>query len=239
MKKILLAAAVCMAGLSSVKAQIAKGNLFVGSDIGTATFNSGTLTYDYSTGNIQKTDHKKFEIGVSPALGVFVTDHLVIGGNLNVNYSHIKDNITLTDASGTGTVATSNSSTYAIGPFLRYYFFNTTPSKTLLYIQGVALVGSGSGSTNESHVSPGDSYVSTSNDNNMFIFRANGSLGITHFIGKSVALDVALGYLYNYEKYTTNYNIQPTNGAVNSGSVKTTVPENGVALSAGFHFFLP
>ncbi|WP_295671078.1 hypothetical protein [uncultured Mucilaginibacter sp.] len=239
MKKILLAAVVCISGLTTVKAQVAKGNLFVGSDIGATSYNSGTVTFDYSNGSVQKTNNKKFDLGISPSLGVFVTDHLVFGGSLDVNYSHLKDNITSTAPEGTSSVATSNSSTYSIGPFLRYYFFNTAPSKTLFYVQGLATVGSGSGSTNISHVSPGNNYVNTSNDNNMFLFKANASLGITHFIGKNVGLDVAVGYLYNYEKYTTNFNNQPENGNANSGSVKTTLPENGIGLSAGFHFFLP
>ena len=239
MKKIFLAAAVCMAGLSSVKAQIAKGNLFVGSDIGGTTYNWGTNTFDNSTGDIQKINNKKYAIGLTPAMGVFVTDHLVFGGYLDISYDHTKDNVTNTDPANVSTQATGSSSTYSIGPFLRYYFFNTKPSKTLLYIEGRAAVGTGSGSDNESHIAPGNGFVYTSNDNNMFLFKADGSVGITHFISKNVGLDVAVGYLYNYEKYTTNYTNQPDGGGATSGSIKTTVPENGITLSAGFHFFLP
>jgi len=239
MKKIILTMAVCIAGLTGVKAQIAKGNLFVGSTIGATTYNWGTYTYDYSTGNNQKLDNKKYSINLTPSLGVFVTDHLVFGGNLDVGYDHTKNDVTNTDPAGTGTQTTVNSSTYSVGPFLRYYFFNTTPSKTLVYIQGVATVGTGSGSTNESHINTDDNLIYTANDNNMFLFKANGSLGITHFIGKNIGLDVAVGYMYDYEKYTTNFTNQPGSGGSSSGSIKTTLPENGIALSAGFHFFLP
>ena len=238
MKRIFLVLAICFTGLTSLKAQLAKGNLFVGSTIGSTAYNWGTNTYLYSAGNTQKLDSKQFAIDLTPSLGVFVTNHLVFGGSLDVGYSHNKSDVTNTDGSVVPTQTTINNSTYSIGPFLRYYFYNSTPSKTLLYVEGRATVGSGSGSTNELDSNTGNTTY-TATDNNVFLFTAAGSLGVTHFITKNIGLDVALGYSYDYEKYTTDFTFDPNSGNTSSGSKKATLPQSGITLFAGFHFFLP
>jgi len=242
MRKIFLALALCAGGLTIANAQTAKGNLFLGTGLGATSYTTGNYTFDYSDGNNVSQNDKKYVFGVNPQLGVFLTDHLVFGGTLGVNYGHEKSVLNNTDPTVVGSQSVTNSSTYSIGPFLRYYFFNATPSKTLFYIQGDAGIGTGSENSNQTSTSASTSNVYTAHASNLLMFNAAGSLGITHFVSKSIGLDVAVTYLYNDEKYTDNYNSVTTNAAgvpnSNSGTFKATLPQNGIGVSAGFHLFL-
>src|SRR5436309_10709585 len=99
MKKIIFAACLCIATTSLVNAQTQKGNLFVGASIGNTSYSSATDNYSYSDGNFRNTDIKINRIGLSPRLGVFVTDHFIVGGSFGLNYIHNKTNDDITENS--------------------------------------------------------------------------------------------------------------------------------------------
>jgi hypothetical protein len=242
MKKILLALALCAGVLTGVNAQTAKGNLFLGTGLGATSYNTGNYTFDYSDGNNVSQNDKKYALSLSPSIGVFLTDHLVFGGSLDVSYDHEKSVLNNTDPTQVGSISTTNSTNYSVGPFLRYYFFNTTPSSTLFYLQGNAGIGSGSQNSTQNSTNTSTSNVYTAHAGSLLLFNAAGSLGITHFVSKTIGLDLAVSYLYNYEKYTDNFSNVTTNSAgvpnSNSGTFKATLPQNGIGLSAGFHLFL-
>jgi len=240
MKKIFLVIAVSIGALTSVKAQLTKGNLFLGTDIGTGTYNSGNYSFNYSDGNVVNQNFKKSTISLSPQIGVFLTDHLIFGGHFDLNYDHEKSIINNTDPTLAPSQSTTDGTTYTIGPFLRYYFFNSTPSKTLVFLQGSAGIGSGSSSENQTETVAGTNNVYTANSSGMFTYNVGGSLGITHFVSKNVGLDIAVSYLYNNEKYTNNFNNANSGGSANNtGSYKASLPNNGIGIFAGFHLFLP
>jgi hypothetical protein len=243
MKKIILSLATCAIALTSVKAQMAKGNLFMGTVLGTTTYNFGTFTYNYSDANIKTEDQKHYSLSLRPSMGVFLTDHLIFGGTLALSYSHDQDNISNTTDNLLINNGTTNSTTFSVGPFVRYYFFDSQPAKTLFYLQAEAGVGTGGGSTTESTLNTANTSISSSGTTNgMFVFRGGGSLGLTHFIQKNIGLDIGVGYAYDYESYTSTLSTQttPSSGAAATGSssYKAKVPQNGITLSAGFHFFI-
>lgn len=243
MKKSILVLLIGIAGLTSVNAQMTKGNLFIGTGLGAATYNTGNYNFNYSDGNVRAQDAKDFSLSVSPQMGVFLSDHLVFGGTLDLAYDHTKNNISNTTDGLSANNSTLNSTTFAIGPFLRYYFYNSPESKTVFYLQGDAAAGIGGGSTTQSVVNEnGSSTYSNGSNSNTFVFRGGGGLGVTHFITKDIGLDFGVGYLYSYQKYTNNFTDQVTTaGGVSSstpGSFKATVPQNGFSVSAGFHFFV-
>ena len=244
MKKIILAIAICAAGLTSVKGQVAKGNLFIGTGLGTTTYNFGTFNYNYSDGNIKSQNEKNYSLDLSPQLGVFLTSHLVFGGTLGLDYQHNKSNFSSSNDVITSSNVSNNATNFTLGPFLRYYFFNSNPTNTMLFIEGDAALGTGSGSTSETDFERDNSVnLATGNTSSMFIFKAGGSLGVTHMIQKNIGIDFAVGYLYDYEKNTTNLVNQTTTagGATTSTPLtyKATMPENGISVSAGFHFMVP
>src|SRR5580698_10185119 len=104
MKKILLMMAIAAAGFTAAKAQVEKGNLFIGPGLGTTTYNFGTYNFDYSNGNIKNQDQKNYSLDLSPQVGVFLTDHLIFGGALGLDYTNNKSNFN----SSADVISTSN-----------------------------------------------------------------------------------------------------------------------------------
>ena len=243
MKKIFFIIAACFIGITSVKAQIAKGNLFVGTGIGSTTYNFGNYSYTYSDANVKNQDQKAYTLNLSPSIGVFLTDHLIFGGSLNLAYDHNKTDISNTTDNFLTNNSTVNTTTFTAGPFVRYYFFDAEPKNTLVFVQADAAVGTGGGSTNGSTLYTNNSATSSNgNTNGMFVFKAGGAIGVTHFIQKNIGLDISVGYGYDLQKYTATLNTQTTNAAGlvsnTSSSYKASIPQNGITLAAGFHFFI-
>jgi hypothetical protein len=71
-------------------AQLSKGTLIVGPTIGTANYNSVSNNYNYADSGLRKTTNHNFGISGGPQVGVFLTDHFVVGGSLGVDYVHNK-----------------------------------------------------------------------------------------------------------------------------------------------------
>jgi hypothetical protein len=243
MKKILTTALVCIFGLTMVKAQIAKGNLFVGSSFGFASYTSIDNTYNFSDGGTKQLDQKIYDVNLNPAYGVFVTDHLILGGMFNLDYNNNKTDIANFEGSPSNSTGTNISSLFSIGPFVRYYFFDTKPSNTLLYIQAGAALGTGGGSSSGSGSGTTSSYVSTGKLSGYFLYRGGFQLGVTHFIQGNLGLDISLGYDYLHEEYTDNYNTATTTFATGvvrdplySAGVKSI--SNGITFNAGLHYFI-
>src|SRR5689334_2216056 len=93
MKSIILVAIFCAVSSCLLAQQLSKGTLFVGSSIGSTNYNSITNNYDYVDSGLRKTINHNFGIGLTPQMGVFVTNHLVVGGNLGLDYTHNKQEI--------------------------------------------------------------------------------------------------------------------------------------------------
>lgn len=87
----------------STNAQITKGNWMVG---GSANFTNYKSTYQYGDTESTQTGSG---LQISPNLGYFIKDNIVLGTALGFNYSN---------PSGDN----NNSFSYGIGPFARYYF---------------------------------------------------------------------------------------------------------------------
>ncbi len=242
MKKIIIAALVCAASVTVVKAQTEKGNLFMGSTIGYTEYSSQNQNLAYPDGNFENTNTKFSGILLQPEFGVFVSDHLVFGGNLNLDYRHFNRILNKTETSTVNSSTITNTTTVTIGPFLRYYFFGSQPASTLFYIQAGANAGTGGGNTSGTGSNPSVNYTVSGTVNQMFVWGGAGSIGVTHFISKDIGLDIALGYLYDHEK---SNNVNTTDNTATSGSKSTSSNNyelashtNGVTLSAGFHWFL-
>jgi len=204
---------------------------------------SGDYSFDYSNGNNIKHNNDKFNLGLIPTVGVFVSDHLVFGGALDIGYDHKKTSINNANSSTPASTETVSGGQYSIGPFIRYYFFDTNPSKTVFFGEVVTGLGTGNGNTTESSSKAAISTFYTAKASNMFLFNAYATLGVTHFVSNTIGIDAAVNYLYMYQRYTSNYDSQTTNsnGIVNNkpGSFTATLPQNRFSLTVGVHLFLP
>lgn len=243
MKKIFITAILYMGCTILAKAQLQKGNLFVGSSFGAASYNSIDNTSDFSDGNTNQQHQKNFNLNIDPTYGVFLTDHFILAGVFTLDYNHDRtDNVNLEPAvaNSTSTVASTQ---FSIGPLVRYYFFNAKPGNNLFYLQAQAAVGTGSGTSSGYGSSATSSYVSAGKLSDMFLYRGGVAVGITHFVRKNLGLDISVGYNYTHQNYTNAYNTATTNSA--TGVVKDPLysanvnsANNGIILSAGFHYFI-
>jgi hypothetical protein len=240
MKNIILAAALCVIS-TGLFAQVSKGTLFVGSTIGSTNYNSITNNYDYVDSGLRKTTNHNFGIGLNPQLGVFVTDHHIVGGSLGFVFAHNKQNIESTEGNLNSNDTRKNTFTINVGPFVRYYFFNTAPGSTLFFAQLDAKLGTGSGNSSGNGDNVASTFTSSGKITKIFNWNAGGSIGVTHFIQKNVGLDIFAGYNYSNDKShnlaTTNYTSK-SGGAntVNTSDYDLTTHSNNIILGAGFHW---
>lgn len=244
MKKAMLAMVACSVFAFDASAQFSKGIVMMGATIGTTGYSSANSDYNYDAGNTRSTGTQTFTLSAGPQIGVFLTQHLVLGAtpSLNLSTSHVSTTNTSANGTQTGSTNTATTTTISIGPFLRDYFA-AMPGNNWFYAQVNGSVGSGSGS------SSGNSYTNTSTGNtndkisSVFNWNAGVSLGLTHFFYKRIGMDVSLGYLYSHaHNYNVNNTITTTKA---TGSISQTASDyslntetNGVTFGAGFHWFM-
>jgi hypothetical protein len=246
MKKICLLICVWISCVLSSSAQFSRGTIFVGPTLGTSSYQSAADNLDYSSGNnaTRTSSSKTYAFSIGPQVGVFVNDHLVLGGS--VNYSHsAKDthtNTSLVNGNLLASNSSANTSTFNTGPFLRYYYFDNL-SKNIFYTQLNGTVGTGHGVTSGSgNNNINSTYQSDGTTSGIFSWSAGGSVGLTHFFSDFIGMDIAVGYSYNS---TTSNSQNVTNTTSNateivthvSNTYKETLLTHGVTLGLGFHWF--
>jgi len=227
MKKIGLLISVCISCAFSTSAQFSRGTIFVGPTIGTNSYQSASDNLDYSSGNnvTRASSSKTYAFSIGPQVGVFVNDHLVLGGS--VNYSHsAKDTHTNTSqVNGNFLTANTNASTstFNTGPFLRYYYFDKL-SRNVFYTQLNGTLGTGHGVTSGSgNNNMSSTYQSDGMKSGIFSWSAGGSVGLTHFFNDFVGMDIAVGYSYNS---TTSNSQNVTNTTSTATEIVTRAPSN-------------
>jgi hypothetical protein len=245
MKKLITLALFTLGFIITLKAQLSKGTVFVGTTIGTSSYASESDNLDYTSGtNINRdTKSKTYAFSVGPLVGVFVTNHLVVGGTINYSITHRKSNETLQSSVNVPTTAFTNTTTYTvnIGPFARYYFYNKPTSRNAIYLQVNATAGTGNGTTTNSGVNVNSSYTTDGQVSNITNWNAGTSLGLTHFFSHTVGMDVAFGYTYTSSKSDNNNNTTTTtNGGIATSVLNNyneTTLTNGLSFGVGFHWY--
>ncbi|KPE50731.1 outer membrane beta-barrel protein [Chryseobacterium indologenes] len=185
MKKILLAGAVALFGLSN--AQIAKGTAYL----------SGQVTYAQEEDNNFDTKVENFRI--VPTAGYFVGTNLAVG--LGVGYKSDKGTKTSTQTFGNTTVVTEVTETkpaFVVAPFVRKYW--TLADKLYIFGQlevpmefgnvknetsSVATTTTGSGTTTATQ--------SSSNKANYTTIGVNVKPGLDYFLNKNWTIEATIG----------------------------------------------
>lgn len=109
MRKITLFSILFLFGFTLVSAQIQKGNLMVGANIGSGLIsdsNNGIMGFNF---NLNKGGG--FDLGLSPKVGYFIEDNLMVGAMVNLGFSKSRK------SAGVSTKATS----YGFQGLGRYY----------------------------------------------------------------------------------------------------------------------
>ncbi|MFS4427936.1 outer membrane beta-barrel protein [Chryseobacterium sp. GVT01B] len=200
MKKILLAGAVALFGLSN--AQIAKGTTYLSGSVG------------YSQKETDNGNYKKENFNVLPTVGYFVNTNLAVG--LGIGYETEKTTETSTLTTPLGTTVSKDITkkpAFVVAPFVRKYW--TLSEK--LYIFGQLAVPMQFGKTeteNSSVTTSGNTTASTSTSTEAKYTQIGVTVkpGLDYFLNKNWSIEATIGE-FGYNNYkpkdgdaTNNYN---------------------------------
>lgn len=225
---------------SSVTAQFGKGMRMPGVTLGSAFFNSGKTEFTPTSPNTSGyTSHiNSGGFSLSPSLGWFVTNDIVVGGQLIAGYSYDKN----IDEQNDVTFRKNVYKTFnvGLGAFVRKYFI--TQGSYIPFAQ--ATVSGGIGSTNSDGFLYATNYKETYAGKSSGDFFANAgiTLGVTKMLNDHIGIDISAGYLYSYNKRTfktTTKRDLDYNGSIDEEGVEeTTTKKNNHGFTVGFGFQL-
>lgn len=196
MKKILLAGAVALFGLSN--AQIAKGTTYLSGSVG------------YSQEETNNGNDKKENFNVLPTVGYFVNTNLAIG--LGVGYQTEKNTLTST-VGNTVSESVTKQPAFVVAPFVRKYW--TLSDKLYFFGQLAVPMQFGKTETETNSVTTvGNTVVtnSTSTEAKYTKIGVTVKPGLDYFLNKNWSIEATIGE-FGYSNYkpkdgdaTNNYN---------------------------------
>lgn len=200
MKKILLAGAVALFGLSN--AQIAKGTTYLSGSVGYSQEES-------NNGNL-----KKENFNVLPTVGYFVNTNLAIG--LGIGYQTEKNTTTTTATLGNTTVVNESivkTPAFVVAPFVRKYW--TLSDKLYFFGQLAVPMQFGKTETETNSVATSGNTVVTNSTSTEAKYTKIGVTvkpGLDYFLNKNWSIEATIGE-FGYSNYkpkdgdaTNNYN---------------------------------
>ncbi len=189
MKKVLLAGAVALFGLSN--AQIAKGTVYLSGQVG------------YSQQENNNTDRKDESFRILPTVGYFVGTNLAVG--LGVGYASDKITTTQTTPFPTGSVVAESKNTQSavvVAPFVRKYW--TLADKLYIFGQLEVPMEFGNIKQEGSTITTAGNTVTTtssSTKNNYTSVGVNIKPGLDYFLNKNWSIEATIGeFGYNTSK---------------------------------------
>jgi outer membrane protein len=196
MKKILLAGAVALFGLSN--AQIAKGTTYLSGSVG------------YSQVESNNGNDKKENFNVLPTVGYFVNTNLAIG--LGVGYQTEKNTLTSTFGN-TVSESVTKQPAFVVAPFVRKYW--TLSDKLYFFGQLAVPMQFGKTETETNSVTTVGNTVVTSSTSTEAKYTKIGVTvkpGLDYFLNKNWSIEATIGE-FGYSNYkpkdgdaTNNYN---------------------------------
>lgn len=227
---------------SPVMAQFTKGMRMPGITLGSAFFNSGntefTPTSPNTSGYTSKTNAGGFSL--SPSLGWFVTNDMVVGGQLIAAYNYDKN----IDEQNNVTFRKNVYKTFnaGLGAFVRKYILT---SGSFIPFGQVNIAG-GTGSSSSNGFMYATNYKETYDGKSSGDVFANAgiNLGLTKMLNDHAGIDIYAGYLYSYNKSkfkTTTQRDIDFNGSIDEEGVEETTTKktnHGFTIGIGFQLFL-
>lgn len=214
MKKLLLKI-LALFTISSTFAQTNQGQINVGASSNLSfTFQNGNIEFDgEDIGDIP--DITTFEF--SPQIGYFVVDNLLLGLGTSISSEKFSTENEFSNFE-------DKSTTFAIGPLLRYYFLNENIKP---YLQGsIAYATNKIESKSEFDSDFGFENTETiEQKQNGFAFGFDA--GVAFFLNKVISLDLGVGY--------ARTSLSPNNGDDGEEDVKSK--SNIIGAVVGFNLF--
>lgn len=232
MKKLLfiLLAFMC----STSYGQFTKGTRTVGLSLTSFNFSSLNSTYDVSQIGSSTTTNNNLNISITPSMGWFISEKVLVGGNLNFNIGNTKY------TAGNNVTRKGNSYGVGFGGFGRYYLGSTN---FMPYAQASLGAGIGSGKNTWDEVYTNYTEKGEGNQKSIINVSAGIGLGLTKMINKNTGFDINLGYqftntTFNYSSVSNVQFTTPPSSEVRKSEYKYTGVNNGVSFSIGFLVFL-
>lgn len=186
-----------------MQAQNKKGNLLVGVNLGGSglSFGNTESSYSYIPSTVYKSKTNGFSFSINPNIGIYISDNVVVGGNITINpYSYKYDN------SNTGSSATSQSKYHAIyvgvGPYGRFYF-GDNKGKGMPFVQVDAGIDFVPGYKYDYTTSTGTNNY-TEKYKNYTSWNTGIQVGYEHFFNEIIGIQYSVGYSFSSYKYTSN-----------------------------------
>ena len=240
-KSVLFIPALLMAMM--MNAQFKKGDKMVGASV-------GSMFYDHSSSDLSNTlgssttgtDH--FGVAITPSLGWFINENVVIGIAPSVSYDKQKQ---LGKSSNGNTYLKDESNHFGIniGGFTRYYFKGSS-DKLRFFGQYNLSLGLGGGKDEGFEYERTGIYVERYNRKSSGDFMANTgiSAGLSKFLGHYTALDFYIGYNFSYTKSNpsgstmTDYTDPGTPDTTVKVDYDQKITTHNIVLGVGFQVFL-
>jgi hypothetical protein len=233
---------LALSAYSPLLAQFSKGMRMPGITVGNIFFNSGTTEYVSASQNTSGyTSHiNKGGFAVSPGMGWFVSDDLVVGAQLIAGYTYDKNIDDQNNLTFRKNIYKSFNG--GLGVFARKYFSTT---KSLIPFSQIS-IAAGTGASKSEGFLYGSNYKETYSGKSSgdFFANAGAQLGVSKLLSDHIGIDISAGYLYSYTKNTFRNNTARDidfNGSIDETGVEeisTKKNNHGFMLSAGFQVFL-
>lgn len=238
---LLLFTFLALSAYNALMAQFSKGMRMPGITLGSAFFHSGSAEYTPANTNTAgyTSNTNKTGFSLSPALGWFVANDLVVGGQLIGGYTYDKN----VDEQNNVTFRKNIYRTFdlGLGIWTRKYFLT---GKTFLPF-GQLNISGGTGSSKSEGFMYATDYKETYNGRSSGDFFANAGIssGVTKMINDHAGIDIYAGYLYSYRKNTFKTNSERDvdfNGSIDEQGVDemtTKKKDNGFMIGVAFQLF--
>ncbi len=200
MGRSLLLFLVLLAGtFNAAHAQFSKGQKMAGVSIGSAFFNAGTYDYTYSSATAPFTSRTDaFGFNISPDMGWFFTDKLVLGGRVNVEYR--KDKASDEENGVTFRKRTTTDINFTAGIFARYYLEG---KNVIPFVQAAFDAGTGTSKTDGFNYTTTYKETYEGKSSGGVLISPSFTIGATKMINKSMGIDLYAGYMYTSHKKDT------------------------------------
>lgn len=167
--------------LSTLNAQVQKDAVILG---GSIIFNGNDNSNEFSSYNANSSDYKSNFLSISPQIGYFATESLLLG--IGLTFEHRDQEYQSQSYSGgyNGNTDKTRSNLFLINPYVTKY----SKLNNKLYLTSTVKLQAGFG---------------TEQDTKVFELRVNATPGLTYFVSEKWALKCSIGQLYyNRKKYT-------------------------------------
>ncbi|MBC3758630.1 outer membrane beta-barrel protein [Hyunsoonleella sp. SJ7] len=187
--------------------QTEKGNFIVG---GSSNFSFTSSKSKIKTNSQDLDGPQATNVSFGPAGGFFVINNLALGLQAPISFEKSTE-----DLNGSGSVEVKSTS-FAVSPFVRYYF---SKSSIKPFLQGTI----GLGRVKSQFESNGNGFSNSESKSNLFLYGFDG--GVAIFINESISINLGVGYLSSSSKPDES-----------SNDLKFVT--NIIGLSAGINVFI-